>query len=330
MRFEPYEDTLSTPNVVVDGSANAATVLTLSHWPQAPAPPGLEADLSAQMALRYVAEGHALHGDAEVVTNNHFDQDGLVSAFALVDPETAVDRQDLLEDLAAAGDFAIYRDRRAARASMVIAAYGDPARSPIRRPGEEDPTGLLYQELLPRLPELLDDLEATRDLWAEEDEELTASEAAVADGRVTVEERPEVDLAVVRLDPASGPWSGHRFTGGRHFDGVHPMALHRATDRFTLLLTHGRHHRLTQRYETWVQYRSRPLHLRVDLGPLAERLSAEESGGARWEADAPGHLTPGLGLVDGAESSLDVDTVTALVVDHLATAPPAWDPYTGD
>src|SRR4029453_8874959 len=117
----------------------------------------------------------------------------------LVDPETAVARQDLLEDLAAAGDFAIYRDRRAARASMVIAAYGDPARSPIRRPGEEDPTGLLYQELLPRLPELLDDLEATRDLWAEEDEELTASEAALADGRGTVGEAPQGGPALVRL-----------------------------------------------------------------------------------------------------------------------------------
>ncbi len=329
MRFEPYGDTLATPNVVVDGSANAATVLTLSHWPGTPTPVGLEADLSAQMAFLYVAGHHALHGDAEVVTNNHFDQDGLVSAFALVEPEAALAQRDLLEDLASAGDFAIYRDRRAARGSMVVDAYADPERSPLDLSGDDDPTALLYQELLPRLPELLTDLDASRELWAEEDEQLDASEAALAEARLAVVEHPEVDLAVITVDPGAGPWSGHRFTR-RRFEGVHPMAVHRATDRFVILLSHGRDHRLTCRYETWVQYRSRPLHLRVDLAPLAERLTAEETGGARWEADAPGDLTPELGLVDGAESSLEVDAVAALVVDHLATAPVAWDPYPGD
>jgi hypothetical protein len=33
LRFEPYESTTGIPNVVVDGSPNASTVLTLTHWP---------------------------------------------------------------------------------------------------------------------------------------------------------------------------------------------------------------------------------------------------------------------------------------------------------
>ena len=38
LRFAAYEETLDVPNVVVDGRANEATVLTLSHWPHAPCP----------------------------------------------------------------------------------------------------------------------------------------------------------------------------------------------------------------------------------------------------------------------------------------------------
>jgi hypothetical protein len=33
-RFVAYEELGETPNIVVDGAGNAATVLTLSHWPK--------------------------------------------------------------------------------------------------------------------------------------------------------------------------------------------------------------------------------------------------------------------------------------------------------
>jgi hypothetical protein len=114
LRFVPYDVLGGDPNVVVDGSATEGTVLTLSHWPQSAVPPGLEADLSAEMAFAYLGRGD-LHGPAAVVSNNHFHQDGLVSVFALVQPDAALARRGLLVDLAAAGDFATYRDRTAAR-----------------------------------------------------------------------------------------------------------------------------------------------------------------------------------------------------------------------
>ena len=39
------------------------------------APEALRADLSAEMAFRYLEHPEPLHGDATVVSNNHFDQD---------------------------------------------------------------------------------------------------------------------------------------------------------------------------------------------------------------------------------------------------------------
>ena len=47
MRYDDYEASRSTPNIVVDGSPNESTVLTLTHWPGIPAPAGLARDLSA-------------------------------------------------------------------------------------------------------------------------------------------------------------------------------------------------------------------------------------------------------------------------------------------
>ena len=105
------------------------------------------------------------------------------------------------------------------------------------------------------------------------------------------------------------------------------MALHNATERLALLLVHGRHYRFTYRYETWVQYESRRLRPRVDLASLAADLTAEEAGDVAWEADTPGDLTPQLQPAAGAESSIAPAELTAELVQYLAEAPPAWDPY---
>jgi hypothetical protein len=331
LRYEPYDASVRVPNVVVDGSPNASTVLTLSHWPRLPAPDGLADDLSAQMAFRYLDSGATLHGNAEVVTNNHFDQDGLISVYALSRPDDALARRTLLEDVAAAGDFATYRDRRAARLSMVIAAFADPERSPLA-PLPDDhggtATALLYTDLLGRLPELVDKLDTYRNLWEDEDRQLTSSEHILATGAAVIDEHAGVDLAVATIDETVGALSGHRFTGGGWFDGIHPMALHNATERFAVLLIRGRSYQFTYRYETWVQYRSRRPRPRVDLTALASRLTERERDGVSWSADPVGSLTPQLSPTgNDRESSIPAAEVVSYVIEHLTLAAPAWDPY---
>ena len=86
----------------------------------------------------------------------------------------------------------------------------------------------------------------------------------------TIAEQPELDLAVITIDDREPMRRGHRF-GGDSFEGLHPMAIHNATGRFRLLVVHGRRYRYVDRYETWVQYRSRPVLARVDMRPLATR-----------------------------------------------------------
>jgi hypothetical protein len=329
-RFVPYHRLDGRPNIVVDGSATDGTVLTVSHWPGTPTPDWLWADLSAEMAVRLVrAERGPWPG---LVSNNHFDQDGLMGIFVLVDPQAALGHVDLLIDVASAGDFATYRNRDAARVAMALAAYSDPDRSPV---SEElggpypDQTGFLYEHLLPLVPELLTHPDRWRALWEEEDALLAAHEEAIASGRISVEEVPELDLAVVTVPDHEPLGGGYRFTVPWH-DGIHPMAINNATDGLATLQVQGHRYELTYRYESWVQLRSRRPRPRVDLAPLAESLSVDEPGEAHWAFDGVGGLSPRLHLVGADESAVAPEAFRARLVAALRTGPAAWDPYAID
>jgi hypothetical protein len=327
MRFEAYHLLAGRPNVIVDGSPTEGTVLTVTHWPGYPPPAVIAADLSAQMAFRLLDHPELIPTEAELVSNNHFDQDGLVSIYALVRPDEARARQVFLEDVAAAGDFATFRDLDAARVSMALAAASrgaDPS-LPALPADYAAQTGILYAELLGRLAEWCDRPESVEHLWSEEDATLTASEAAFEQGAATIEERPDVDLAVVRVDGAAPERGGHRF-GHVQTAGLHPMAVFARTQRLVVATVRARHYEVEQRYESWVQLRSRVVRARRDLVPLAERLQDAERGDARWTAEPVGSLTPRLTSGDGA-SSLAPDRFVALLAEHLVTAPPAWDPF---
>jgi hypothetical protein len=328
MKYVPYEQLAERPNVIVDGAANPHTVLSLSHWPHSPTPPELAADLSAEIVLRYL-ERPELHVPVEVVSNNHFDEDGLIGVWAMVNPDEAPRRRDLLVDIAAAGDFATFRDRRAARAAFTLSAFADPDHSPLGADvfavDYPDLVATLFDELLPRLGDICARVDDYRALWEAEDAALTESEAAIERGAATIEELPALDLAIVTIPDDLDLRRVHRFTQ-RRTEAIHPMAVHNATGCFRVLVVQGRHFRFHYRYESWVQYVSRKPLPRVDLAPLATRLSEVERHG-RWQADGVEGITPVMQLVGGDETSIDITTFRAELERHLAGAPPAWNPY---
>ena len=328
LRFVAYPQTVDGPNVVVDGSGNAGTVLTLSHWPGSPTPVEVRDDLSAQIAFHALDHPHLFDG-VDVVTNNHFDQDGLIAVFALTEPDAALARKELAIDVARAGDFGTFTTRDAARIAFTVAAFENDDRSPLPADAVRGPydvvCGNLYEQVVPRLPELLDHPDRFRDLWESEDAHLGESIDAIERGIVTIEERPDLDLAIVTVPDDWAQRTTSRFTQ-RWTEAVHPMAVNNATDRFRILLVQGNRFRLELRYESWVMYTSAPVLPRPDLRDLAPRLDEMEGAGATWKADAPGSLTPQLSLV-GEESSIPRDRFVAEVSSFLATAPAAWDAF---
>jgi len=327
VRYVAYHELGRTANIIVDGSGNTATRLTLSHWPKSGTPAALKADTSAEIVFRYL-DRPDLHVDAEAASNNHFDEDGLVGLYTLLNPEPARRKRGLLSAVASAGDFGTFSDRNAARAAFAISAYTDPRSSPLdpavfHRPYAEQ-AAAFYAELLPRLPEILDDLESYRRYWEAEDEVLAAGEDAIRSGEIRIEELPAIDLAIVTVPEVLPERAVHRFASGRHA-ACHPMAIHNATRCFRILSMQGRRYELQYRYESWVQYVSRRPLPRVDLAPLAERLTSAEDG-VRWVFEGVDAITPRLRL-DGFPSGLARERIRDEVVTFLGSAQPAWDPY---
>jgi hypothetical protein len=123
VKYVPYTELSGVPNIVVDGAAQEDTVLTLSHWPGSGSPPEFRADTSTEIVLNYLATAEAKKQYApkvRAVSNNHFDEDGLCSIWAMLHPKKALAWRDQLIDVATAGDFNTYRRPQAAKVVFTI------------------------------------------------------------------------------------------------------------------------------------------------------------------------------------------------------------------
>ncbi len=313
MEYRPYSQLTDIPHVVVDGSAQPGTALTLSHWPGSATPDALRRNLSAEIAFAYL-DHPELHQPLDFVTNNHFDQDGIVSVFALTEPDAALARRDRLIDVARAGDFGRFHERDAARAAIALANLG----------GQSDDDA--YETLLPRLADIVDHVDRYRDAWAEEDTHITATETAIADGTITVADHPDLDLAIVTVPESWQDRIVHQFTMVAE-RAAHPYAVNNATDSFAVITVGGAIPEFQYRYETWVHYVSRRPRPRVDLTGAAAALTAADGGPGKWVFDAIDGLSPRLHLVGAADTTIGPSTFINVVTAELRAAGATWSPY---
>lgn len=312
MRYVPYNRLGDEPNIIVDGKAQRSTVLTLSHWKGNATPVELKADLSAEIVFNYLAHIEH-HVEAQAASNNHFDEDGLVGLFALINPEQAIEEKNILIDVATAGDFGTYRDRDAARICFVLQAWTQPDKSPLNAGVFSKPyhdlTSILYEELLPRFSKIIERIHYLEKYWSEEDTHLDWSENAIKEGHVIVESSPEIDLAVVRVSDdkefndtrpqLDSPRWTHR--------ACHQFAVHNATDCSRILVLQGNHADFYYRYETWVETVARKPLPRVDLRRLADSLTGKEKLGVKWSAEDVSEIVPHLSIKGFAKSSIPQD-----------------------
>lgn len=334
--YRPYEAVEELPHVMVDGSARRTSVLTLSHWPGSPTPRWLARDLSAEIVLDFLRYGSGrvppprreargldrlieAAGRAVAVTNDHFDEDGLVSVLALTDPERALSQAEQLVGVAACGDFSTVRSERAAMSSFAIGPLSE------QLAGAAASTSERYSAVLPVAWELMEHPERFEPSWRPAMELLDVGRAAIGRGEVEIDEVGD-DCAVVRRDLA-GRRRPDRLAGASGGLPACEAALFTATPSSRVLAFDGDRCELVLRYEGWVRFVSRPIRRRPDLAPLAASLSALEPGGAVWTADAPGAIVCRLRPSVDCVTELGEATVTRVVTEYLRTAPVAFDPF---
>ena len=93
-----------------------------SHWQGNTTPAEVKADTSTEIALNLVASPNraALTNGIELVTNNHFDTDGVLSVWTVLNGERALAYRDLLIAAAEAGDFSEHSSDDGVRVSIAI------------------------------------------------------------------------------------------------------------------------------------------------------------------------------------------------------------------
>jgi len=139
--------------IACDGRVPGAT-LDLSHWTGNETPADLYADTSTDIALNLARSSAYAEFDEATVVNNHFDVDGVLSAWAATRPEQALPHFQLLVDAAACGDFGEWPSDAGVKLCFAVAALEN----------LEDADGG-YATALERLPAVVTELDAHEALW---------------------------------------------------------------------------------------------------------------------------------------------------------------------
>ena len=280
---------LSEPHLSVDGMTPHGP--NLSHWPGNRTPAAWKADLSTGIALRFAradaAAQQAFLGDVEVVCNDHYDTDGFGSLLAILRPDVAFAREELLLAAAATGDYGVWHSWRGFAVDRTIARLAAPE-SPVRGAfhGVSDPDELAlrrYEWLLANPESVLDQVGQFRALYADEmarvQHEIERGLAGAIERRI----RPEIGFGVLTSD---GP--RHRMTLNTLAGAYRVLHVQRDPD--------GVRYRYHDRTESWFELVTLRTPARRDLRPVAARLAALEPArdGAAWTADAPGEPIPEL------------------------------------
>jgi hypothetical protein len=160
-RFEFVEEAYegNIPAISCDGLVPGSH-LDLTHWQGNRTPARYKADTSTEIALNFVVSPEAREKWANaVVVNNHYDTDGVLSVWTLLDPEAALARRDLLVAAAEAGDFDEWP-------ALECGLWLDAAIRVLGGRAGDDSAA--YHTVLGRLPDLIDSLDERRELWGDE------------------------------------------------------------------------------------------------------------------------------------------------------------------
>jgi hypothetical protein len=203
MTFRQYTpDLQDVDKIVVDGN-KCGVGIQLSHWPGNTTPAQLKADLSLDIVLQFLASPAAWShlSDQVLVTNDHYDTDGLLAIWALLNPREALEHIPALQAAAEAGDFYEFTSPQAVQFDLIVRAFESLERSPVAAQIASIPEAQRWQiaieALLSEMPGLLYEPQRYRHLWEENYRRLLEKIARLQNGSVEVREWPAEHLSVL-------------------------------------------------------------------------------------------------------------------------------------
>lgn len=324
MRFEFYSDAIADlPKLSVDGTVDNA--IHFSHWNGNQTPESVKADTSTETVLNVVAAPNRdeLTRSIDLVTNNHFDTDGVLSVWAMLTGERALDLRDRLIAAAEAGDFSEFSSIDGVRASIVIQGSDSPidkSGSPLAQQlaGEAiTDEAQAYVLVLPHIEHVIKHTGQFESLWRDSWARIERALDSFAKGASHAEEIDDAKLFVVTLAPEIfGPSGFDPSSDAAPFTAV----SHHARGELFLIATpfkNGWTYRIDYPYYSWAETVVRPKIARRDLSQALKQLNElEQNSSASWKVDSA-ELASAAKFSDEngklAASMLQPDVVTSAV-----------------
>lgn len=295
MRFEYYHSGLDeVPKLSVDGTVDNA--VHFSHWQGNQTAPELRADTSTEIALNLVAspQRDEFTRGIDLVTNNHFDTDGVLSVWTLLTGARALDFRDQLIPAAVAGDFSELINESAVRTSIAIQGTDQPI------PGEESNSPLAsylagepvfddaraYELVLPEVEGLLTNVDSYEPLWRKPWERIARAIESFDRGSSSTTEFGDARLTLVTLAPDQfGP---NGFDPTQHSVPFTAISGYARGDLFLIAteMKNGWAYRIDYPYYSWAETVVRPQIPRRDFShALSELNRLERNADGKWQTN---------------------------------------------
>lgn len=294
MRFEYYHDGLdNVPKLSVDGTVGNA--IHFSHWQGNETPASVKADTSTEIALNLVGapDREELTGGIELVTNNHFDTDGVLSVWTVLTGERALELRNELIAAAEAGDFSEFTGENAVRASIVIQGSESPVEEDSGSPLANhlagkviDDDALAYELVLPKVAHVLEHTGEYEPLWRKGWERIAAALESFAKGTSTVKEYGAGELSLITLAPEV--FSANGFNPTSHAAPYTAISHYARGNLFVIArpVSGGWSYRIDYPYYSWAETLVRPRIERRDFSLLVARLNElEQQPAGLWKLD---------------------------------------------
>lgn len=287
-QFIPFSEVKDKKAIVVDSTHPNGFML--SHWKGAPTPEAVKDDTSAAIVLN--AMRHRLPElDLPYVTANHFDVDGFVGVWALLNPELALENEELLRQMALIGDFRELdlNHPLAGEALKLVCWLNAKERDLFYKPFEADEMEekeaaqcvQKFRYFLREFGRVLQDPDWEKGAWEDEVASVLLGYRDMYKPDTKITRHPEIGLIIIETPHP-----------------LHYYALFSRTQGFDMVLAcyQGNKYELEYKYTTWVDITSRPTLPRLSMAPLAARLNELETSGRHWTYEAITETGPLLRL----------------------------------
>lgn len=296
MRFEFYSEAIAdTPKLSVDGTVSNS--IHFSHWQGNETPAEVKADTSTEIALNLVTSPNRtkLTKNIDLVTNNHFDTDGMLSVWTVMAGERAAQYRDILIAAAEAGDFSEYSSADGVRISLTIQGSDqvvpdEDTGSPLARmlAGENvDDDARCYELIMPEVERLLTNINDYESLWRSGWRKIVEALESFDRGSSKVVEFPASKVSLVTLAPEV--FSGEAFNPTSHSAPYTAISKFAQGQLFLIAIesADGWFYRIDYPYYSWAETIVRPQVERRDLTAILQALNErEQNRNGLWQYDS--------------------------------------------